>query len=151
MSHRLCSRKKTALAMTLIAALTAAALLSGCGGSTPESAVNKYFGAWQSGDWEGFKAAVVPQELTSEQEALAKEKFGQVKVKVEGLKMKSEYDKEDENRARVVLTDGKITYTARILGEDKTETEDIKSVEEEFRTYTTVKVDGVWYVDTKLG
>ncbi len=144
--------RKTVPAIVLIAALAVSALLLGCGGgNTPESAVNKYFDAWQSGDWEAFKGAVVPQKLTEDQEALAEEKFKQVKVKVDGLAMSTEYDKDDSSKASVVLTDGKITWTAKILGETQTDVEDIKKEEKEFRTYNVIKVDGVWYVDTKLG
>jgi len=145
------SYRKSAFALLLVVSLTAPALLLGCGGSTPESAVSKYFSAWQAGDWEAFKEAVVPQKLSKDQEALAEEKFKQVKVKVDGLKMSTEFDKNDSSKANVLLTDGKITYTAKILGETKTDTEDLTKVEKEFRTYTAVKVDGVWYVDTKLG
>lgn len=143
--------KRFAISLAFIAVLVAPALLAGCGGNSPESAVSKYFSAWQGRDWDAFKAAVVPQKLTNDQEVLAREKFGEVKVKVEGLKMSTEYDQLDKNRARVVLADGKITYTAKILGETKTDTEDLKKIEKEFRTYTVVRVDGVWYVDTKLG
>ena len=143
--------RRFAISLALIAVLVAPALLAGCGGNSPESAVSKYFSAWQGGDWDAFKAAVVPQKLTKDQEVLAREKFGEVKVKVEGLKMSTEYDQKDKNKARVVLADGKITYTAKILGETKTDTEELKKIEKEFRTYTVVRVDGVWYVDTKLG
>lgn len=131
--------------------LVAGAVLAGCGGSDPESAVRKYFSAWQKSDWGAFKQAVVPQELTKDQEALAKEKFGQVKVKVDGLKMQTSLDSKSKNRAVVVLTDGKITYSARILGRDQTEVQDMKKVQKEQRTFTVVNVKGSWYVDTKLG
>ena len=126
-------------------------MLAGCGGNTPEGAVKKYLNAMQSGDWEAYKEAVVPQELTEEQEELAKGAFEQVKVKVDGIKMTTEYDEKDDNKAAVVFTDGKITYTAKILGENKSETRDMKDVEKENRTLNTVKVKGTWYVDTKLG
>lgn len=131
--------------------LAVAMLLNGCGGNTPEGAVNKYLNAMQSGDWEAYKAAVVPQELTKEQEELAEGAFKQVKVKVDGLEMETEYDQSDKNKAAVVLTDGKITYTAKILGENKSDTRDMKKVEKENRTLDTVRVKGTWYVDTKLG
>jgi hypothetical protein len=143
---------KFVLTLLIAALLAVSALALGCGGgNTPESAVNQYFDAWQSGDWEAFKDAVVPQKLTEDQEALAEEKFKQVKVKVDGLKMSTEYDKDDSSKASVVLTDGKITWTAKILGKTQTDVEDIKKEEKEFRTYNVIKVDGVWYVDTKLG
>ena len=137
--------------LLIVAALLAAVLIAGCGGDSPSGAVNQYLGAWQSGDWNAFKAAVVPQQLTKDQEALAKEKFDQVKVKVEDLQMTTEYDKSDKNKAKVVLTGGKMTYTANILGEKKTETKDVKTLEKESRTYDVVKIKDVWYVDTKLG
>ena len=137
------------LVLSLLLAL--AVLLTGCGSNTPEGAVKKYLGAMQSGDWEAYKAAVVPQELTKEQEELARGAFKQVKVKVDGLKMETRYDESDKNKAAVILTDGKITYTAKILGETKSDTRDMKKVEKENRTLDTVRVKDVWYVDTKLG
>lgn len=139
------------LALTLAVGLLLTGPIAGCGGSDPQSAVRSYFSAWQGGDWEAFKQAVAPQELTEDQEALAKEKFGQVKVKVEGLKMQTTLDTKDKNKAVVVLTDGKITYSARILGKDQTEVQDMKKVEKELRTFTVIRVDGSWHVDTKLG
>ncbi len=140
------------MALLLAVALLAAGLLSaGCGSSDPQSAVQKYFSAWQKGDWGAFKSSVVPQELTQDQEALAKEKFAQVKVKVDGLKMRTSLDEKDKNKAVVVLTDGRITYSAKILGKNQTEVQDMKKVQEALRTFNVVRVNGVWYVDTKLG
>lgn len=141
-----------AVAVFVMATLLVPVLMAGCaGGNSAEGAVNKYFSAWQSGDWNAFKATVVPQQLTKDQEALAKEKFQQVKVKVDGLQSTTEPDKADKNKAKVVLTDGKITYTANILGEKKTETQQVKSLAKESRTFDVVKVKDTWYVDTKLG
>jgi glucan-binding YG repeat protein len=125
-------------------------LIAGCSSNSPEGAVSKYLDAQQSGNWSALKASVVPQNLTKEQEALAKEKFQQVKVKLEGIKTQATYNQGDKNKATVVLTDGRVTYTANILGETKTETEDIKKLEKEQRTYDVVRIKGVWYVDTKI-
>jgi hypothetical protein len=123
-------------------------LLAGCSSNSPEGAVNKYLSAQQSGNWDALKAALVPQNLTKEQEALAKEKFQQVKVKFEGLKTQTTYEKNDKNKATVVLTEGKVTYTAKILGETKTETADLKKQEK--LPYYVVTIKDVWYVDTKI-
>ena len=136
--------------MVLLLPSLVSLLLAGCSSNSPEGAVNKYLSAQQSGNWDALKAAVVPQNLTKEQEALAKEKFQQVKVKFEGLKTQTTYDKSDKNKATVVLTEGKVIYTAKILGETKTETADLKKLDKEQRTYDTVKIKNVWYVDTKV-
>ncbi len=147
------SRKTIAVAaLFIIAILTVTALVVGCGGgNSPDGAVTKYFNAWQSGDWNAFKASVVPQKLTKDQEALAKQKFEQVKIKVQGLSLTTELNKADKNKATVVITNGKITYTAPILGQQKTETRDFKSLQKEERVVNVVKVNDVWYVDSALG
>ncbi len=136
----------------VLAVALVAPLLAGCGGSSPEGAVKNYQKAAQDLDWEALKASVAPQrrELTKEQEELTKTEFEQVKVLFDGIKMQTVYSEEDEKKAAVVMTEGKITYTVNILGEEKTETKDISKLSKEERTYATVEVDGVWYVDRDL-
>ena len=73
-----------------------------------------------------------------------------MKVVFDGIKMQTVYSEEEEKNAEVVMTDGKITYTVNILGEEKTETKDISKLSKEERTYATIEVDGVWYVDKDL-
>lgn len=109
--------------------------------------------AWQDMDWQTYKAAVIPAErdLPKGLEELAKQKFQQVRVKFDGIKMKTVYDEKDKNKAAVVLDGGKMTIKAKILGESKTETRDILKMSKEERTYETHKVNGVWYVNIKLG
>lgn len=139
--------------ITLIMSLILAPLLlCGCESNSPEGAVTKYLNAWQDLDWERYKSSVAPgEQLTEEQQELAKQKFEQIEIATEGLEMKTEYS-EDKNKATVVLTGGKISYTAEILGEKKTETQDISKMKEEDKpTFETVKVDDVWYVDRELG
>ncbi|MBN2167675.1 MAG: hypothetical protein JW738_00395 [Actinobacteria bacterium] len=135
--------------------LSASVMVIGCGQSGgPEGAVQKYLKAMQNLNWEDYKASVTPgqQELTKEEEELAKQEFEQVEVNCEGLKYKTDYVKGDKNKAVVVLTDGKITYTAEILGEKKTETLEIKKMVDEDRpAFNVVKVKDVWYVDIPLG
>lgn len=145
--------KKTVLAV-LAVLLIAPFGLAGCAEKSPEGALNGYLSAWQDSDWTAFKESVAPQKrkLSEVQEELAKQKFKQVKVKLDGIKMTTEYDKKDRNKAVVTLTDGKITYTAKVLGENKTETQDIGKMPEKERPYFgVVKVDGTWYVDMDLG
>ncbi len=143
---------KKLFTLVLAVAIVAPTLLAGCGGSSPEGAVKNYMKAWQELDWEALKASVVPQrrELTKDQDELAKIQFEQAKVIIEGLKMQTVYSEEDEKKAAVVMTEGNITYTVNILGEEKTETKDISKLSKEERTYATVEVDGVWYVDKDL-
>jgi hypothetical protein len=139
-----------AVVVALLLGLLSVTVLVGCGKNTPEGAVSKYINALQSGDWEAFKATVVSQNLSKEQDALAKDKFEQVKIKFEDVELATTYDKSDKNKAVVVMTDGKVTTTAKILGKDQTETVNIKKLDEPSRTYETVKVKDVWIVDTKL-
>lgn len=136
-------------ALVMVAALLAGA---GCGGSTPESAVQKLLSAWQSLDWEAYKSAVTPgQKLTKDQEELAKQKFKQIKVKFDDIKTETKYDPKDKNKATVTLVGGKATYTADILGKQRTETQDIAKQDPKTRSvYDVVKINGVWYVDTTL-
>jgi len=147
------SSGRSALVDVVVAALLSllvVSVLTGCGINSPEGAVSKYLNALQSGDWEAFKATVVPQNFTKEQDALARDKFEQMKVKFEDVETKTTYDKTDKNKAIVVMTGGKVTTTAKILGNEKTETVDMKKLDEPSRTYETVRKDGNWIVDTKL-
>lgn len=138
------------LSSILIAPLVAA----GCGSSgTPEAGAKRYLKAMQDLNWEEYKASHKPgQKLTAEQEELAKQEFEQVKIKCEDFTYKTDYDKKDKNKAVVTVTGGKITYTADILGEEKTETTDIKGMPEEERpSFNMIKVKDIWYVDEPIG
>ncbi|MBN1289665.1 MAG: hypothetical protein JXA49_08530 [Actinobacteria bacterium] len=148
------SEKRIAVCTVALLLISALLMVAGCGESGgPEGAVQKYLKAMQNMNWEDFKASIKPgQELTAEEEELARQEFEQVKVSCEGLKFKTEYDKGDNKKAVVALTDGKITYTAEILGEKKTETLEIKKMADEERpAFNVVKVKDVWYVDKPLG
>ena len=136
-----------AVIIALLPLLLAVSVLAGCGNNSPEGAVSKYLNALQGGDWNAFKATVVQQNFTKDQDALAKDKFEQLKVKFQDIETKTTYDK---NKATVVMTSGKVTTTAKILGNPKTETVDIKKLDEPSRTYETVRIKDVWVVDTKL-
>lgn len=149
----LCSKKNWTLG--LLACLVCASLLlslCGCGGGGPEGAVKRHLEAWERLDWEAYKNSVVPgQKLTPEEEELARQEFKQIKIKTSDLTMKTTYSK-DKKQAEVIITQGKITYTANVLGEKKTETQDVgKMKEEEKPTFKVVLVNGNWYVDVELG
>ncbi len=141
---------QAAFIVALLLSLLTLSVLAGCGTNSPEGAVSKYLNALQGGDWSAFKATVVPQNFTKDQDALAKDKFEQLKVKFQDVETKTTYNKSDKNRATVVMTSGKVTTTVKILGKEKTETVDIKTLEEPERTYETVRIKNVWVVDTKL-
>lgn len=141
------------LALSLAVLLSSLVVLSGCGENSPSGAVGKLLDAWQGMDWNAYKQAVVPSErnLPEDLESLAKQKFEQVQVKLQGVKMSTSYDEKDKNRATVVLDGGKITIRAKILGENKTETREVAKMPKEERTFEARKVNGVWYVNIKLG
>jgi len=134
----------------LIAALACSLLLVGCGNSTPDSGMKKFLAAWQAADWEAYKAAVAPADrnLSKDQEDLAKQKFESVKAKFADVQTKTTVDPKDKNKATVGFTGGKITITAPILGENKTQTRNLVDMK---WNWPMVKVNGVWYVDTQLG
>jgi hypothetical protein len=142
------------VAIAFIAMVVAPVMFAtaGCGGSTPEGAVQKLLSTWQALDWQGYKAAIAPgQKLTKDQEQLAKQKFQQIKVKFQDIKMQTQMDAKDKNKATVTLVSGKTTYSADILGKQRTETQDIAKQDPKTRpVYDVVKVNGVWYVDTTL-
>jgi hypothetical protein len=141
-----------ALALALLFLVAAALALAGCSSNSPEGAVQSYFTAKQSLDWEGYKKAVAPQKLAAKDESLAKQQFNQIKVKFQDLKMQTQYNPKDKSKATVTLTGGKVTYTADILGKQQSDTQDITKVDPKDRpVFETVKVNGVWYVDTQLG
>jgi hypothetical protein len=105
-------------------------------------------------NWEAHKKTVAPdkQKLTKDQEELAKQKFKQITVKFQELKMASKANPGDVSKATVTIDGGRITYTADILGKKQTETQDISKMDPKDRpVYDVVKVNGVWYVDTNLG
>jgi hypothetical protein len=136
--------------VTLVAvALCACCLLvPGCGDNSPGGAVNAYLGALESADWEAYKNTLNPEaKFTKEQEELARQKFEQIEVKTEGLEIETKYS-EDEKKATVTLIDGNITYTAEILGEKKTDTQNIGEMEPEARPrFETIEMEGSWYID----
>jgi len=140
-----------AVAVALLLAVPALLAIAGCGGNTPQGAVQNFFSAWQANNWEAYKKAVNPnQKLTKNQDALAKLKFQQIKVKFQDLKMQSKTDPKDPNKATVTLVGGKVIYTADVLGTPKTDTQDI-SKQKDRPVFDTVKINGVWYVDYPLG
>ena len=124
--------------------------LSGCGGDSPEAAVRKYLSAWQEGDWVEYKETVVPErrKLSKEEDELAKQKFEQIEIKFEDIKMETTYDKKDKNRGTVSLISGKVSMTADVLGEPKTETKELPM---EGWGFDVRKVNGAWYVDRSPG
>ena len=139
------------MAVALVLVLPTLLVLAGCGGNTPQGAVQNFFNAWQSMNWEAYKKAVNPgQKLTKNQEELAKLKFKQIKVKFQDLKMQSKVDPKDSNKATVTLVGGKIIYTADILGKQQTDTQDI-SKQKDRPVFDAVKINGVWYVEYPLG
>jgi uncharacterized membrane protein YvbJ len=145
---------KVAVILAVGLLVVACATLVGCNSNSPAGAVDKYLSAWQNSDWTAIKASVAPakRNLTKVQDELAKQKFQQTKVKLDGISTATEYDKNDKNKAVVTLTNGKITYTAEILGKSKTETQDIGKMPVDQRPFfDTVKVNGVWYVNFNLG
>lgn len=151
-SH-LAVRPVLSLALAALILVACLSLTAGCGGNSPDASLQKFFDSWQANNWEAHKKSVAPgQKLTKEQDASAKQKFEQIKVKFEGLKMKVAVNAKDKNRATVTVTDGKITYTVDVLGEKKTETQDISKMDPTKKpAFEAVKVNGTWYVDTPLG
>lgn len=127
---------------------------SGCAtGSSPEGAVREFFKAWQESDWKAYKSCISPEKrkLSEVEDELARTRFEQVKVSFEGIKLKAVYSDEDKNKAVVHLLDGKIKYTAVIMGEKKTEVQDIKKMPKNERPFfDTVRVGEKWYVNIDL-
>jgi len=149
-------RRHTAVTIALLLALLVVVpcllVAAGCGGDSPQSAVQRFLSAWQALDWNSYKNAVAPgQKLTKDQEELAKQKFQQIKVKFQDVKMQTKFDPKDKNKATVSLVSGKITDTADILGKQRTDTVDISKMDPNSRpVYDAVQVNGVWYVNTSL-
>ncbi|PKQ28791.1 MAG: hypothetical protein CVT63_01055 [Candidatus Anoxymicrobium japonicum] len=152
-SQREAAARATCVLLMLAILVPALVLLAGCGGNTPEGAVRGHLNAWQSLNWEAYKKTVNPEKkLTKDQEELAKQKFKQIQVKFQDLKMQTGLDPKDKNRATVTIVSGKAIYTATILGKKKTDTQDITKMDSRDRpTFDVVRMNGAWYVDTKLG
>jgi hypothetical protein len=133
-----------ALAITLVAA--------GCGGSSsPDTAVSNFFQAISQGNYNAFASAVLPERVKAMTDTESKSLQDQIKKKSEkysGMKFKVVYDKNDKNKAKVVVLSGKITAQNPTTG--KNETMDIKSVPESARTLNVVKYKGSWYLDIPL-
>jgi hypothetical protein len=138
-------------AAAMLLAATCVALLAGCGGSSPEGAVNKYLSAWQAQDWNAFESSVAPaNRLSGDDEQEAKLFLSQIPAEFKGVKLKTTYDPNDKNKAKVLITSGTVTYKPKIIGEPKTDTKDFAKISEDARTFDTVRINGVWYVDTEL-
>jgi hypothetical protein len=149
-------RRHTAVTISLMLALLVVVpcllAAAGCGGDSPQSAVQRFLSAWQALDWNAYKNVVAPgQKLTKDQEELAKQKFQQIKVKFQDIKLETKIDPKDKNKATVTLVSGKITDTADILGKQRTDTVDVAKMDANSRpVYDAVQVNGVWYVNTSL-
>ena len=136
-----------AIIVAVAIAVPALLTVAGCGSSTPQATVQNFLNAWQSNNWEAFKKTVNPsQKLTKNQEALAKLRFEQIKVKFQDIKMQTKADAKDPNKATVTLVDGKVSYTSDILGKQQTDTQDL-SKQKDRPFYDTVKINGVWYIE----
>lgn len=141
----------TSVATTAVLLAICTALLPGCGGNSPEGAVNKYLSSWQALDWKAFESSVAPaNRLSGTDEQRAEVYLTQIPVEFKDVKFKTTYDPNDKNKAKVLITGGSVTYKPKVLGEQKTDTKDFAKIAEDARTYDTVRINGVWYVDTEL-
>jgi len=144
------NKRAVALFVVIIVTIAALPILSGCGGNSPQAAVERYFKAWEESDWEEYKDSLVVDgsKPTGANEDLARQEFEQVRVRAEDLKTQTSYDQKDENVAFVTLVKGKITLTTDLLGEEKTRTLDLAEMNREDRPTITVKrIRGTWYVE----
>jgi hypothetical protein len=141
------------LVVSIVVLASVPLTLAGCGDNSPAGAVGRLLDAWQNMNWNAYKQAVVPAErnLPKDLDELAKQKFQQVQAKFQDIKTKTVYGANDSNKATVVLDGGKITIKAQILGKNQTETRDVTKMPKEERTFETQRVNGVWYVNIKLG
>ncbi|MFH1151187.1 MAG: hypothetical protein V1748_12010 [Actinomycetota bacterium] len=138
-------------AATVLVVVALAASLTGCGGDSPEGAVNKYLSAWQALDWNAFESSVAPDNrLSGQDEEEAKIYLEQIPVEFKDIKLSTTLDPKDKNKAKVVITGGTVTYKPKIIGKEKTDTKDFSKIAEDARTYDVVRINGVWYVNTEL-
>jgi len=146
--------KRALVGLVLVVIVSISLLGAGCGGNTPEGAAKKFLDAWSSGNWESFKKTVLPEDakLTKEEDELARQMFEQVKVKFNGIKMKTTYDSKDKNKATVELTGGKIFFTAKISGKVETRSEDIAKMDKSSRpSLACMRRNGTWFVHQEVG
>jgi len=150
------SGKKRTFSITAVILTCAALLLTlvafGCGGSTtPDTAVNNFFQAINAGDSDALLGSVLPERVRAMSDTERQQLQAQIKTKSEtysGLKLKVSYDKNDKNKAKVVISSGKISAKDPTTGQ--TQNQDFKDVPEESRTLNAVKYKGRWYVDIQL-
>jgi hypothetical protein len=138
-------------AAVICAAISLTLMTVGCGPSTPEAAVQNLTKAINNGDWEGFLSSILPEKVRvmSDTEMQSQKKlFKENREEFAGLQMKVVFDKNDKNKAKVVLTAGKNTRVNPTTGQN--ETVNIKDYPEEGRTLNAVKFKGRWYVDITL-
>lgn len=125
-------------------------LLTGCGPSTPEAAVQDFYKAIDDGNWDAYLGSVLPENIrrmTEEDARNEKERFLAGDSTFEELKFKTVYDKKDKNKAEVELTEGKITGTNPMTGEKETTT--IAEIKEQYEITPSLgvqKYKGRWYV-----
>lgn len=146
----LTARAKPAVLILMAAFLAVPFLAAGCGASTPEAAVEEFYGAIESRDWNAYLNSVLPENvrrMTQSDSIEEKQRFEEADYKYTGLKFKATYDKKNKDRAEVELTDGKISGTNPMTNE--TETTTIKEIKETYDITPSISVQkfkGSWYV-----
>lgn len=147
----------TGLAVTIAVSLllVVPVLLGGCGGaSSPEQAVENFYDAIEARDWNAYLSSIYPENvrrMTQTDMNDEEKKFKEADFEYSGLKFKTVYDKKNESKAEVELTDGKITGTNPTTNEKETTT--IAEIKKNYGitpTINTREYKGQWYVDVPM-
>lgn len=143
-----------AICLVVAMGLPAIALAVGQGASSPEKAVAEFYLSLEEGNWDGYLSSILPdnvRSMTQEDVIREKESFESSDFTYEDLEFKTVRNPENEDKAEVELTAGKIAGTNPMTGEEETTT--IKEIKEEYDItpkLETARYKGSWYVDVPL-
>lgn len=142
----------TVLAVAL--ALGLSTFAAGCGAQTPEQAVRDFYKAIEEHDWNAYLGSVLPdnvRRMTEVDVQKQKEEFKASDYSYKGLKLKTEYDKKDKDKADVKLVAGLVSGKNPSTGEKERTT--IAKIKKEYGftpSIETRKSKGRWYVVVPL-
>ncbi|MHB8895983.1 MAG: nuclear transport factor 2 family protein [Candidatus Geothermincolia bacterium] len=145
---------KIGTVVVLALALSVPLLAAGCGAQTPEQAVRGFYKAIETHNWNAYLSSVLPdnvRRMTEVDMRKQKKEFLATDFTYKGLKLKTNYDPKNKNKADVELQAGVISGKNPTTG--KTERTTIAEIKKNYGVTPAIgtqKFKGTWYVDVPL-
>ena len=149
-------RRVAGIATVLAVALTLGLSMfaAGCGAQSPEQAVRDFYKAIETHDWNAYLGSVLPDNVRRMTEVDAqkqKKEFKSSDYSYKGLKLKTEYDRKDKDKADVKLMAGLVSGKNPSTG--KIERTTIAKIKKDYGftpSIETRRSKGRWYVVVPL-